>query len=329
MIDGFSPNLNKELHIGHLKNLCIAAALVNIAGMKPVAMLGAANGIKEGALEKYGEWCGKAGYKPAVFLDTELPPPTVELQDGSGEYAGCKLYNGVVVYKSTGAASYAAHDLSFAGLVKPDFYLTGAEQHPHFVSLGLGEKHIPMGLVLGKDAKKMKSTLKQEGETANVMTAAELVSQLEQIVKGDNPDLVWNVLAWQFNSASTKKSTMLDVEGWCKITSPGIYVTYTAARISKALKLAQAPDEGQMDAEDIALCGFASYSQYYWQKAIEENEPSHVAQFAMKLAMKLSELYGKKSIKDGSAGFVFALQYAVDALKQCMTLIGMKVLDEV
>ena len=47
VFDGFSPNLNKGLHVGHLKNLCIAAAITNITNAKPVAMLGAANGVKQ------------------------------------------------------------------------------------------------------------------------------------------------------------------------------------------------------------------------------------------------------------------------------------------
>jgi arginyl-tRNA synthetase len=331
VFEGFSPNLNKELHIGHLKNLCIAVAITNITGAKPVGMLGAAVGVKEGALKKYEEWCDLAGYHPQVWLDKELPPPTVAMNEGTGEYAGCKVWNDVVIYKSNGSPTYAAHDLSFAELVKPNFYLTGEEQHEHFTSLGLGEKHIPMGLVLGKDLKKMKSTLKQEGETANLMTADELIAQLLSTIKAtDHPqELVWNVVAWQFNSASVGKNTVLDVEGWCKITSPGIYITYTNARIGKALKLAQVPDASQMDDEDIKLCGFASYVNYYWQKAIDENEPSHVAQFALKLAKKLSEVYSKKSIKDGSAGFVYALTYATNVLQQCMKLLGMKVLDTI
>jgi arginyl-tRNA synthetase len=331
VLDGFSPNLNKELHVGHLKNLCIAAAIANITQAKPVAMLGAANGVMDGALAKYQNWCKLAGYMPAIHLDVELPSPTVPLTDGVGEYAGCKMMGDVVIYKSSGAATYAAHDLSFAETVKPDFYLTGEEQHPHFVSLGLGDKHLPMGLVLGSDAKKMRSTVKQAGETANGMTAEELISQIAAVIKPtENPmDLIWNVLAWQFNSAAVAKSTMLDVNGWCKITSPGIYITYTNAKVCKALTLAGEADAGQMTLEDAQLCGYASYFQYHWQNAIESKEPCHIAQFALKLAKKLAEVYGRKSIQNGEPGFIFALQYATKILQKCMTLLGMRVLEKV
>lgn len=330
VFDGFSPNLNKDLHVGHLKNLCIAAALTNITAASPVAMLGATNGIKPGALEAYKQWCEFAEYQPGQFLDIELPPPNIILTDGVGEYVGCKMFGDVVVFRSNGTPTYAAHDLSFKEIVSPDFYLTGAEQHPHFVSLGLGDRHIPMGLVLGKDSKKMKSTLKLEGQMANVMMAQELV---EEIMKHLKPtihpmDLIWNVLAWQFNSASVGTDTVLDVETWCNITSPGIYITYTNARINKALKEA-CGEAGQMTQEDVELCGMASYFFYYWQRAIEDKEPCHVAQFALKLAKKLSEIYGKKSIKSGEAGFVYSLRYTVDTLQRCMSLLGMKILEEV
>jgi hypothetical protein len=43
----------------------------------------------------------------------------------------------------------------------------------------------------------------------------------------------------------------------------------------------------------------------------------------------MSEEYEKKSIKDGEAGFIFAMQYASDILKQSMLLLGMNVLQEI
>lgn len=331
VLDGFSPNLNKGLHVGHLKNLCIAAAIANITKAKPVAMLGAANGVKAGALGKYKEWCALAGYTPEIYLDVDLPAPSAALSEGTGAYAGCKMLGNVVIYKSSGAATYAAHDLSFAEAAKPDFYLTGAEQHPHFVSLGLGGKHLPMGLVLGADAKKMRSTVKQAGEAANGMPAEELISQVAAAVKPtEKPmDLIWNVLAWQFNSAAIGKDTPLDVEGWCKATSPGIYITYTNARVCKALALAPGPDGAQMGLEDAQLCGYASYLGHHWQNAIESKEPCGVAQFALKLAKKLAEVYSKKPIQGGSAGLAYSLHYAAGVLQQCMALLGMKVLEKV
>ncbi len=176
VLDGFSPNLNKKLHAGHLKGLVIAAALKSINSLSPVAMLGASLGIQEGAREELERWYKLAKYEPyKIFLDTELPPPKIPLIDGEGEYAGCKLWMGpngpVVIYKSDGKPTYAAHDLAFSqdpdGWA-PTVYLTGAEQKEHFKSLGLGDKHHSIGLLLGSDGTKMRS------RDGNVVTAAEL-----------------------------------------------------------------------------------------------------------------------------------------------------------
>lgn len=160
VIDGFSPNLNKKLHGGHLKNLAVANALANILGGKPVAMLGASLGIQEGALETYLDWCDLAGYQPTIYLDTHLPPPSINFTDGTGEYEGCKMFGDVVAIKSNGTPTYAYHDLAFAEDIGPDFYLTGNEQKPHFASLGLGDKHLALGLILGPDGKKMRAQSK-------------------------------------------------------------------------------------------------------------------------------------------------------------------------
>ena len=186
--------------------------------------------------------------------------------------------------------------------------------------------------MLGADMKKMRSTVKAEGENANAMLIDELIDSVLAILKPtpEPMSLAWNVIAWQFNSTSAGKNTICDINNWCKTTSPGIYISHTNAKISKALGAAKkSPDKDLLDDEDANLCGFASYFQYHWKKAIENKEPCYIAQFALSLAKKLSEIYAKKSIRLGEPGLLYSLQYAVGILQQCMTLLGMKVLPEV
>ena len=341
-LDGFSPNLNKDLHVGHIKNLAIAAALANITKAKPVAMLGVTIGEKEGAYTAFNNWCHISGYQPFILFDRDMKPPTgYTLTPGTGEYEGCKMFNGVVIYRSEGRPTYAAHDLSFVEFCAPDLYLTGYEQHEHFKSLGLGDQHKPMGLVLGKDYKKMRSREK-EGAEANLVAAEELFEEVSKVIKPSenavvSPQLAWNVLAWQFNSAAVGKNTILDIENWCNVTSPGIYISYTYARIRKALGPRLFGIEGgknlipfvKFTLEDAQLAGYASQYQFYWQKAIKENEPVHIAQFTLRLAKKLSEIYGRVHIREAEKGFLFALQYALNILGFCMNLLSMKVMDEI
>lgn len=324
--------MNKQLHAGHLKNLAVATALVNVTGGEAVAMLGASLGFKAGALEQYKAWCELAGYQPTLYFDTELPSPPQDLVDGEGEYVGCKLYNGVVIYKSTGAPTYAAHDLSFAATVSPDYYLTGAEQAPHFASLGLGSKHLPLGLVLGHDGKKMKSTLKKEGEEANMMSAVELFDSVKTCLS-ETPEpekLAWNILAWQFNSSQVAATTKFNLAQWAKPESPGLYITYTHAKIKSALSKATAvPDETQLSQTDAELLGTASYYSYYLGKSQQQMQPAFIAQFAMTLAKKLASFYSKHTIKDASSGTVYAVAHANATLCECMTKLGMHPLEKV
>jgi arginyl-tRNA synthetase len=333
VIDGFSPNLNKHMHAGHLKNLAVAAALSNIAGGgKAVAMLGASLGVKDGALQQYDAWCELAGYSPTVYFDTELPAPPQALADGVGEYGNCKMYNGVVVYKSNGAATYAAHELSFAATVAPTHYLTGAEQGPHFASLGLGHKHLPLGLVCGADGKKMRSTVKVPGEEANVLSAQELLDSVVAALD-HTPEplkLAWNILAWQFNSASVATATKFNLAQWAKPDCAGLYMTYTYAKVQSALAKATATaDASGVTQVDADLLGYAGYYHYHHGKAQKQMQPCHVAQYGLALAKKLAGVYAQHSIKDAPAGLLYAVQAATATLGKCIADLGMHPLKSV
>jgi hypothetical protein len=132
VLEGFAPNLNKKLHIGHLKNLAEANALVRILQpCQPVAMLGAALGVLPGALDELHALFDFVGYQPQTCLDTCLPTGRVPTSPGTGKFAGCQVYHGplgpVVVIKANGQPTYACHDLTYARIVKPDYYITGCE----------------------------------------------------------------------------------------------------------------------------------------------------------------------------------------------------------
>jgi hypothetical protein len=323
-VDGFSPNLNKSLHAGHLKNLAVAAALCNITEAKPVAMLGASLGIADGAIAELGVWMKLARYKPKVYFDTDLLPDIISLADGTGEYEGCKVHNGVVVYKSDGSPTYAGHDLAFALLVKPDYYLTGFEQKAHFASLGLSSKHLPLGLVLDAIGQKMKS------RTGGIYSAHDL---FDALLAGLSPTpeptkLAWNILAWQFNSSALGSTTKFNLCQWANSASPGVYITYVYARISSAIKRANDLGDGTaMTDADVALFGVAEYYKYYLTKAIEQLQPYHIAQYALVLAKYLTEAYSRRTIVGGPSGFLFALHHALFVLGCCMENLGMYTLD--
>jgi hypothetical protein len=149
-VDGFSPNLNKYLHLGHLSNLILAKAYQSMQiGKKYVSILGdtleETTVKKEDALSKYLEYCQSIGYKidqihyasQQKLLDESI------LMDGVDAYEGTKVFSfngefevGIKSEKYNFKTSYTYQDVAFAQkLNAPTLYLTGLEQDNHFKKL--------------------------------------------------------------------------------------------------------------------------------------------------------------------------------------------------
>lgn len=335
MLEGFAPNLNKKLHVGHLKNLAIANALSRVLQpCQPVALLGASLGVKPGALEELLALFDFVGYHPKITLDTQLPAGLVAAQPGTGAYAGCQVWQGplgpVVLVKSDGKPTYAHHDLAYAELVKPDWYVTGCEQQGHFAALGLADKHLPMGLVLGADGKKIKSS---SGEPLLAEEAFGLV--IDQLEPTPEPrKLAWNVLAYGFLQQGLATSSKFDPAEMTKPSAPGMYLSYTLAKAHSALVKGAVPlDATQAPAclteGDVNLLGLAAYADYYHAQAAREKCLAGLANYLLALAKGLARVYAKQSIRGGPAGFQFAVARAFQALQKGTAALGLFPLHEV
>jgi arginyl-tRNA synthetase len=237
-VDGFSPNLNKHLHVGHLSNLVIANAFQKLGiGKKFIAILGdTLDGQvqKEDALKTYYKICEDFGYNvDEIFYASKMKLKDESiLKDGEGDYIGSKIFdiNGekIVGIKSSGSTSYFYQDVALAQhLDASTLYLTGLEQENHFNSLNkLQEKtnHIGLGLVL-LDGKKMSSS---EG---NIIFLSDFINDLLPQFNNDIK-LVYNIIAGQILKSSTSSSKSIDTK---LIKNPklslGLYLSYTMAHI--------------------------------------------------------------------------------------------------
>lgn len=351
VIDAFSPNLNKDLHVGHLRNLAIANSLNKIRGVntKFVALLGCSLGVKKAALDNWEKWTNFVDYHPDVYYDCALPQDMIEtrVQDPEAMFPSVspEIWDGpqgeVIVRRSDGRYLYAFHDLSFAAYVGPTHYITGHEQKEHFDSLGLGEKHFSMGLVLGDDGKKMKS------RDGGAFLATEAMEQLQSNFK-ETPEpekLAWNLLSWNCLQVKRDRDLKFEPEKWIEPNSPGMYITYTYARILSALGDAwdhNIKSWGGMvgdttalwrpedpDSFDVKLAGLAEQYPYYLNKSINDIDPSPLAQFAHTLALSLGKAYHKEKIKDGRDTFKKSVMWAAYRLRCCMDDLGMFIIEEV
>lgn len=365
VIDGFSPNLNKSLHVGHLRNLAIANSLSKILSFdhrgveshcykaKFVAMLGASLGVKKFAIDGWRYWTNFLNYKPEEYFDVALPDDLIKTHDHESlpqvvndstsviEDATQKAQiwdgpnGGVIVKRSDGKPLYAFHDLSFAAYVGPTHYITGHEQKEHFSNLGLGDKHLPMGLVLGEDNKKLKS------RTGDAIAATEVVDMLTNRLEGDldvKTRLAWNILAWNFLRTTREKNIKFDVENWTRPDQGGLYISYTYARAVSALgkkgqsltRLYSSHDFDHQPQEiDISLLGFSEQYRFYYQESVNRLDSAPIANFAFDLAKMISQAYEKEKINGGRRSYGQAFEHAAWRLGMCMKDLGMFQLCEV
>lgn len=236
-IDGFSPNLNKKLHVGHLSNLVLANAFQSLnIGKKFIAIFGdTLSGIvnKDDALKSYYNHCNNFSYKvDEVFFASQMKLEDESLlTDGDGPYNGSKIFDlgdeKVVGIKSNGSTSYFYQDVALASkLNSTTLYLTGVEQDNHFKSLKKlfpKTNHLGLGLVL-LDGKKMSSS---EG---NVIFLDDFITELLSLF--NNIELVYNIIAGQIlkSSPTSNKSISMNLIGNPKLSS-GLYLSYTMAHI--------------------------------------------------------------------------------------------------
>jgi arginyl-tRNA synthetase len=237
-VDGFSPNLNKELHIGHLSNLVIANAFQKLGvGKKFIAILGdTLDGKvdKETALEKYKSYCNDFDYAVSdIFFASKMKLKNQSLlTDGDGDYSDTQIFeidnDKLVGVKGNGTTSYFYQDVALAEhLNKSTLYLTGFEQDNHFnylKKLFPHTNHIGLGLVM-LNGQKMSSSL------GNVLYLEDFINELLPQFN-NNIQLVYNILAGQILKSKPNQIKSIDSK---LISNPkqslGLYLSYTLASV--------------------------------------------------------------------------------------------------
>jgi len=371
IIDGFSPNLNKQLHVGHLRNLALANAFQH---MNPhwrfVSILGSSIGCYKASVTALKDWFSFVGYRPDTYYDSLMPWDEVPRQPGTGKNTGAQVWisptnEEVVVMRSNltelvcphcderlyrpegkpemmcpgcgtvmnkgkstiaGRPNYVFCDIAFAKTVKPDYYVTAAEQVDHFKMLGMGEKHLAMGLVQGTDGKKLKS---RTGDALSVDEAMEMIqSRFDETPEPKK--LAWNVLAWNFLHVTRGKNVKFDPVEWTSPDSPGMYISYTYARLCSAVQKAidskadyTEPKQEDLTELDIGVLGYLEYGHYWMRRSIENMDPAPFANYLYDLCQVLTNAYNKERICGGRQAFYWTMRHATVSLISYMSWIGL------
>jgi len=322
-VDGFSPNLNKHLHLGHLSNFILAKSFQSMGiGEKYIAHLGDTlpDGIpKMDAFKAFAELCLEWGYRvdyiyfaSNMILNENKAPSLI---CGTGDYEGTKVFNlvkndeKVVGVKSDGSTTYFYQDVALAqNLDSKTLYMTGAEQAGHFKNLEWffpKIKHVPLGLVT-LDGKKMSS------RDGNVIWLTDVMNIMKEKF-GNNDNLIWNVLCGYILKSNTDSGKDISVKDLDNVKSSfGLYLSYTLAKLNSAGLLFY--KNNNFHTMPVA---FAAY------KAKVLMEPNILLKELVNTAKKLSGLYENHKIKDHPENHYLFKPLAEDLLTG-MLLLGMK-----
>lgn len=318
-VDGFSPNLNKHLHLGHLSNLILAKAYQSMnIGEKFFAILGdTLEGTveKAEALEKFKHYCNLIDYKvdKIFYASEQVLQDQSMLQDGVGDYEGTKVFSigdkfevgiksSLHGYKTT----YTYQDISLAQkLDASTLYLTGLEQDNHFKNLKIlfpDIHHIGLGLVTVKGSK-MSSSL------GNVIMASEVLAILMEYFKNDN-NLVWNVLAGQILKSSPSSIKKIDMDAIQDFKqSFGLYISYTQVRMWSA-----GIDHSYTTEYHSDLLDFKSLKAKY------SLQPNILFEELVEHCKKINSLYDTHTIKNNPHNTVMFQKLTDDLMLACSEL---------
>lgn len=328
-VDGFSPNLNKHLHIGHLSNLIYAKAFQGrMVGYDFIAILGdtlEGEVTKEEALESYKQYCTEFDYEvEKIYFASEMKYEGDLLKDGAGDYEGTKVFDidGVkkVGIKSDGSTSYFYQDVALAEQLKePTLYLTGVEQEEHFSTLKKlypQIDHVGLGLVT-IDGKKASS------RDGNAIYAKDVLDKIIEIgnFKGtieEQRKIAYNIIAGQILKTTPSNNKEIDMKKIANVkTSDGLYLTYTLAR----MKSTGLEYDEKYTFQDYGL-------KFIALKSTINLNPSLLFKSLVSLCKTINSLYGKHSIKDDPKN-AHMFKHLVEDLEYGMKTLGMFSIDRI
>lgn len=291
-MDGFSPNLNKHLHIGHFSNLVLAKAFQKLGlAENSISILGdtlSGDVSKEEALAKFYENCEKFDYKvDEVYFASEMKCDESKFVDGEGEYEGTKVVeagkNKIVAIKKDGSSSYFYQDICLASILNDEtLYLTGYEQANHFATLKTiypHVNHVGLGLVKFQSSK-VEGNGKMSTRLGNVIFMSDLMNDLMVEFEG-NEKLCYNIFAGYIlkNHPKSDKIFNMDTIKNPK-NSPGLYLSYTVARLKSAGVIV--PEQSEFIKQEL---------KYALDKSKADLNPMYLFNSLVELCKDINNLY--------------------------------------
>jgi arginyl-tRNA synthetase len=322
-VDGFSPNLNKHLHIGHLSNLVLAKTFQKLGiGNSYISILGDTVIGKvehDEALKTFKTLIEEFDYRiDHIFYASRMEYHGDDLNDGEGDYEGTKVFefedsNKIVGIKSNGDTSYFYQDVALATQLNAStLYLTGNEQTNHFNYLKKicqHTNHIPLGLITTNGMKKSTRS-----------GCAEFIHNIVDFLleKFDDKKLIYNILAGQILKSVPKNNIEINMEQLANPKSSlGLYISYTLARMKST------------GIEYDLLDSFNSLQLSFIERKSKDNlNPSLLFNEIVNLCKKINNLYTEHSIKKDKDNANYFIKHVQD-LEYGMKILGLFSIEKV
>jgi arginyl-tRNA synthetase len=333
-VDGFSPNLNKHLHIGHMSNFIIAKAFQSMGvGSEFVSILGdtlEGDVDKKDAFNMFNTYCEVFDFNvDNIYYASDMIYMGGNLESGEGEYDGTMVFNidgeKIVGIKSDGSTSYFYQDAALAEMLDaPTLYLTGSEQENHFKTLHKlypNISHVGLGLVkvwvpISEKQGKFKQA-KMSSRDGNVIYFEDLLKACLEMLNNDY-ELVYNVLAGFILKVDPKKDKSINTTNlYHSKNSPGLYLSYTLARLTSAGVRAMKTDKFN----DSSL-------QFKYMKAMYNLQPNILFNALVDHCKKINGLYETHKIEGNPENEVMFSNFKED-LELGMKTLGLFLVDKV
>lgn len=316
-LDGFSPNLNKKLHVGHFSNLVLGKAFESLGLCnKIISIYGDTIGgeiTKEDAMSLLEQYRNHFQFfDNESFMASEIKYDGDLLKDGTGDYEGTKIFeigeDKVVGIKSNGQTSYFYQDVALATILNDStLYLTGKEQCNHFKLLKKlfpNIQHIGLGLVK-VSGKKMASRI------GNVIFIEDFINEIKETFNNDMK-LIYNVFAGFIlkSNPDVDKGINLDIIGNPK-NSEGLYLSYTMARLTSA--------GCEINYDDHYVFN-SKYLEYTYLKSKYNLKPNILFEALVEHCKEINSLYISHTIKDNPENKIMFDKKLSDLILGCEKL---------
>ena len=341
ILDYFSPNLSKQFHIGHLRNILIGDCLTRIlihCGYSPVLINHAGDTLQNdpkhmtGFLQQWNSPMQSGIYRPESSYRNDIPPLCGRIGRLDGQqWVIDGINHPLPLTKSGGTPLYLANDIAALQYRQSDeiWYITDDRQSDHFAELSMINTrygltsgkiiHIPYGIIADKTGKPLKS------RDGTALLVSELLSTVSAVKPETLPDsLIQSSIRFAILSVANRTAIRIDNGNLFSFDGKtALYCLYAIARL-KAIR----GDIGGIVYNPIDRDILFEIGQYSGivESAIANYNPAVIADGLYSLCRAIHKWYGLRKI-GGDLSAISIAKKCIEAITIYCGFLGLDIED--